>query len=88
MCVHFSRVTYFSSANIIHFSPQTVHHSLLSCSQFLFIMITYFDNETYCLIIICPGESDYSLQSFTIFMYKTAIFYTLIKIFSTMCMKI
>ena len=88
VCVHFSRITYFSSTNIIHFSPQTVHHSWLSCSQFLFIMITYFDNEIYCLIIICLRESDYGLQSFIMFMYNTAIFYTLVKIFSTMCMKI
>ena len=26
-----------------------VHNSRLSCSQFLLIMITYFDNETYCM---------------------------------------
>ena len=54
MCVHFRRVTYSSGT---FFSPQY-------CTQFpfimftdMFIIITYFDNGTYYLVIICLEHS-------------------------------
>ena len=57
VCVHFSRVTYFSSAHFIHFFPQVPYtipdYHVLKYVHYEYI---YVDNEMYYFIIICLGD--------------------------------
>ena len=54
MCVHFSRVTYFSGSP---FLPPVLYTFLFTMFINMFIIITHFDNGMYYLVISCLEHS-------------------------------